>query len=943
MTSRIVGRDAELAALSSLLAEILDGASALVLEGDAGMGKTTLWSAAVDDAEERGYRVLRALPSESETSLSFSGVGDLLDAALSDVLEALPAGQRRAISRALILDDDEGPSPDPHAVGVALLNALRALAGPAPIIVAVDDVQWLDAASSGALGYAARRLREEPVGLLLSRRTGLESTLVSEVRRSLAEERVREIDVGPLDLAGLNAVMQEHLGTVLPRPLLAEVHEASGGNPFFALEIVRTLRRTGASIEAGQPLPVPDSLHDLVHGRLLALARESRDYLLAAAAHAHPRTSVVEAASGVPSQTGLPPALEAGIVELDGSRIRFTHPLLAAGAYDIADPLRRAEVHRRLADLLTDPEARAWQLAAAVDEPDEPVASALEEAAAHARARGALRPAALLLDRARDITPADDPDAALRRGVEAAFLHFEAGDSRRAEAQLRELIAPLAPGPERAKALLVLARVRLYEEPEEARRLFLQILEEAGDDRHTLAIAHEGVAACGVWRFERFDEVLAHTEVALALAAEVGDEALFADVLLSRLTAETLLGRPSATATAERALAHQSSAVDLRVMDQPLISLAEHWIWVDLYGRAREAVAELMQRAQDAGDENGRPWLLCLLAEVERSVGNLPTALELAREGQGAAEQSGQPLFLAIGLALESMAQAQLGRPEEAEAAARRARELSKDRFADLVASAALAHLALSTGLPSEGLAELQPTIAFLKREGIVEPGAARFVVDQVEALIELGRRDEALELLDWYEGNARRLERSSALANSARCRGLLAAQAGDLAAALTAFEAALAWHAKVELPLDRGRTLLALGALQRRAKRRREARATLEEALTVFERIGAALWAERARAELRRISGRAPAPHALTPAEERVAALVAEGRTNREVAAALFLSERTVEGHLSRIFAKLGIRHRAEVARALTSRQTQGVAPSNTGESPVSADPVSP
>ena len=185
------------------------------------------------------------------------------------------------------------------------------------------------------------------------------------------------------------------------------MHHASGGNPFYALEIVRTLRRTGISVEAGQPLPVPESLHDLVHGRLLTLPSDSRDFLLAAAAHAHPTLSITEAASGVDRDVGLAPALEARVVELDGDRIHFAHPLLAAGAYETADPLRRAQVHARLAELLQDPEARAWQLAASVDQPDDTVAATLEDAARHARARGAPRPAALLLDRARELTPAD--------------------------------------------------------------------------------------------------------------------------------------------------------------------------------------------------------------------------------------------------------------------------------------------------------------------------------------------------------------------------------------------------------------------------------------------------------------------------------------------------------------------------------------------------------
>ncbi len=939
MPAVVVGRDAELASIRDFVAGIPDGASALVLEGEAGMGKTTLWRAGVEAAEAAGLCVLQAEPAESETALSFSGLGDLLEPVLDEALAPLPAGQRSALARALVLEEFEGPAPDAHAAGVALLNALRGLAAARAVLLAVDDVQWLDAASAGALTYAARRLKGEHVGVLLARRSGLESSLLEELRRTARHD---DLDVGPLDLAALHDVVRFHLDVSLPRPLLAEVHGASGGNPFYALEIVRTLTRSGVSVQAGRPLPVPDSLHDLVHGRLLALPPESRNFLIAAAAHAHPTVSMTEQASGVERRVGLTPALDARIVEIEGDRIRFTHPLLAAGAIETADSERRTEIHARLAELLEDPEARAWQMAS-VDRPGEEVAAALEEAAEHARMRGAPRPAALLLERAQQLTPCDRQDEAVRRAVDAAYLHFESGDSRRAETKLRDVIAPLTLGPQRARALVVLARIRLYEAPEEARELFVQVIDEAGDDRHTLAIAHEGVAACSVWMFERFDEALQHTEIALDLASELGDEALAADAILSRVTAETVLGRSTAGATAERALALQSSAVDLRVLDQPLVSLAENWIWVDMHVEAREVLVQLIQRAHDLGDENAQPWLLVLLGEVEYTSGNLEAALDLARDAGEAAEQSGQPLFVGLSGALECLVQAQLGRSDEAREAAQYRTELASDNFTRLMRSTAFAHLALSLGTPNETVAQLEPWFVFLKDEGIVEPGAARFIPDLVEALIELGRREEAVELLGWYEANARRLKRVSALANCARCRGMLTAQAGDLDGAFTAYEEALRWHAQVELPLDRGRTLLALGAAQRRAKRRREARETLEDALAIFERIGAALWAERTRAELKRISGRAATPGALTPAEERVAALVAEGKTNREVAAALFLSDRTVEGHLSRVFGKLGIRHRAELGPALAARQTQGIDASNTGDSPVSAESVAP
>jgi DNA-binding CsgD family transcriptional regulator len=773
----------------------------------------------------------------------------------------------------------------------------------------------------------------------------LESALLGELRRSLPADRIREMEVGPVTLAALHGVVRGHLDVTLPRPLLAEVHQAAGGNPFFALEIVRTLRRGGVSVEAGQPLPVPESLHDLIHARLLALPLESREYLLAAAAHAHPLITVVERASGVDRQAGLSPALEAGIVELDSSRIRFTHPLLAAGAYEIADPVRRAEVHARLAQLLTDPEARAWQLAASVDEPNAAVAAALEEAALHARSRGAPRPAALLLDRACELTPADRRDDALRRAVDAAFLHYESGDSPRAESQLQGVIARLAPGSHRARATMRLARVRSYEAQVEAVELFLQAVDEAEGDPEILAVAHEGVATCLYRLWERVEESVEHADIAARLALELGNEELAAEALGTKWISESALGRDEAAATADRAMALQPAAENLRVLAQPRFSAAVHSMWTDEFVVARDGFCEALARSRALGDESSPPTVLAQLAEIDVELGSLDGALTWALSGQELSEQSGQHTLFAHHVALESFALAGLGRQEDARAAAARALELipaTGCRHGELIARRALGHLELALGNPAAAVAALEPSVERVRREAIVEPRVLP-LADFVEALIELGRTDEAVDVLGWYEKNAHRRERATALASCARCRGLLAAHEGSVDDAVGAYEKALERHAQAELPLDRARTLLALGATQRRAKRRREARATLEEALAVFEGIGAELWAERARDELKRISGRAATPGVLTPAEERVAALVAEGRTNREVAAALYLSDRTVEGHLGRVFAKLGVKKRSEVAPALVSLQTQGIAASNTGDSPVSAGPSAP
>ena len=942
MSASVVGRDADLAALTAFLAGISGGASALVLEGDAGMGKTTLWRAAVDEAERGGLVVLRAQPAESETALSFSGLGDLLDPVLGSALDPLPEGQRAALSRALVLDDASRAAPDPHAVGVAVLNVLRALSSDDELVVAVDDVQWLDPASGAALAYAVRRLAVERVGVLLARRSGLESPLVDDVRGVPIAERLTRLEVGPLSVAALHQVVSARLQITLPRPLLAEVHAASGGNPFYALEVVRTLTREGVSVEAGRPLPVPDSLHEAVHARLLALPAEARGFLVAAAAHAHPTIDVTQAASGVTASAGLAPALEAQIVVLERDRIRFTHPLLAAAAYEGADPLERREAHARLAELLTDPEARAWQLAASVDEPDEHVASALEDAARHARMRGAPRPAALLLDRASELTPGDSGEESIRRSVDAAYLHYESGDSVRAEGQLRAIVDGLPAGPLRALALVRLARVRMYEALGEGADLFERAVVEASGDTALLGAAHEGFATC-LWQlYERLDVAIEHAREAVDLALAVDDEPLAGEALNTCAMAELLLGLGSAGATIERAASLQSASERRRVLSQPGW-FPEYRVWTGALNEARSELELMLQRAAELGDESSPPYLIACLGRVDCEGGLLETALARALEAQEAARQASQNAILAYGLALESLARVRLGQGELGRAAAEQALDLvqaSGDRQSELIASWAIGHLELVQGRPSAAAERMAVIVEFVRGESVGEPGAIPFVVDHVEALAELGRGDEARAVLEWYEESARRLSRAGALANCARCSGLLAAQGGDLDAALAAFEDALSRHAEVELPLDRGRTLLALGATQRRMKRRREARATLEEALGVFEGIGAALWAERARGELKRISGRAATPGALTPAEERVAALVVEGKTNKEVAAALFLSDRTVEGHLARIFGKLGIRQRTEIAGAL---QIGGSTQSNTGDSPVSAEPASP
>jgi DNA-binding CsgD family transcriptional regulator len=322
------------------------------------------------------------------------------------------------------------------------------------------------------------------------------------------------------------------------------------------------------------------------------------------------------------------------------------------------------------------------------------------------------------------------------------------------------------------------------------------------------------------------------------------------------------------------------------------------------------------------GDESALAWTADNLAYLEFLAGNWGRALAWASEGEEIARQTGQPPQQAYAKATAALVHAHLGDVAATRLAVAEALELSGDEVAIawLNAGWAVGVLELGCDDPAAAHAALDPLCAHAEREGIGEPGMTRFIFDDVEALIALGRTDEATERLSIVTAQARRLDRPFALSASARCHGLLAAAAGDHADALEAFQRALVEYDRAPLPFDRARILLAQGLALLRARRKREARAALGEAQVIFDELGAALFARRARAELGRIGGRTSAADELTPAERRVAELVAQGLTNREVAAATFVTPKTVEFHLRNVFRKLDIRSRAELVRRTTS-----------------------
>ena len=455
MAVEVVGRDGELGALSAFLDRrgAVRGPIAIALEGDAGIGKSTLWRAAVEEARGRGSRVLSSRPAESERALAHAGLGDLLDGALDEVLPALTPPRRRALEVALLIEDAAGGPVDQRALGVAVRSALELLAEDG-LVIAIDDLQWLDASSASALGFALRRLPEADISLLWTRRLG-EPQQSTAVEDALDADRVERIRVGPLSVGATHQVLRGLLSGGVPRPTLLRLHAVSGGNPFYALELARALGADGAVRDPTQPLPVPERLEELVSARLDGFEGPTREVLVLASADA--RLTPAQLAGAGIEPGALDPALAANVIELAGGSVRLTHPLLASVLYQGLPPGERQRVHGRLAEIAEDPLARARHLALSTDRPDAELAALLEAAARTTAAQGAPMVSAELGEHAMRLTPPEHRADLDRRAAAAARSHLAAGDVERGRVLAAELAARAAPGADRAEALVLLA------------------------------------------------------------------------------------------------------------------------------------------------------------------------------------------------------------------------------------------------------------------------------------------------------------------------------------------------------------------------------------------------------------------------------------------------------------------------------------------------------
>ena len=906
----LLGRTVECGAIDELLQCVRGSESGvLVVRGEPGIGKSAL----LDYARERaaGFTIVETRGLESEMELAFAGLADLLRPLLR-LLEAVPAPQAEAVAAALAL----GPpvAGDRFAVAAGTLSLLGAAAHEQPLLVVVDDAHWLDAPSAETLRFAAHRLRAEPVALLVAVRTGEQS--VFDVGG------LPELKLGVLAENDARDLLQRHAPDGAAAPVLRRLVEHARGNPLALTEAAGTL--SDAQLRGADPLPDPlpagRGAEVAFQRRLDALGSRVGSALVVAAAGGERLDAILGALPAVGLDAAdLAPAENAGLISTSGGRLVWRHPLLRSVAYAAATSAARRDAHRALAGALAGsaPAERAWHLAAATVGADAEVAALLEETAHEARLRRGHAAAGGAYERAAELT--SDGEQRARRLLEAGHDYHLAGWTERARALLdradREASDPVLRADiagrrgvvemwggdaHEARRILTAAAERV-EDADPARATVLLVAaglaaQMSGEVGRTLAIARTA-AALGVRSGGELDDATGNLLASTLVLAGEADEAerLLDRLLPAALAAETSSHDPNASATIGHCL-----------------------VWVGRYDDARAIFESQLEAARRAGSLAVVPFLAACLSELDFRVGDWDAAHAGAVESVRLAEETNQLNLLTFSLVTLARLQAAGGREEDCRSSVDRALELAGRLGAGSITvygESALGLLELGTGRVDEAGERLVRLSSFVRELGLREPAVVQWRPDLIEACVLAGRDEEAWEELRTFEAEAASTGRGWALAAAARCRGMLA-EDGDL----SGFEEALRRHGTLASPFERARTQLRLGEALRRLRRPSDAREHLRDALATFELLRATPWADRARAELAATGARtrrrsADVLTALTPQELRIALLVADGETNRQIATGLFLSPKTVAYHLAKVYDKLGLNSRAQLA----------------------------
>ena len=925
----LLGRQHELTHIEGLLSGAKDGTSAaLLLHGEPGIGKSALLRAASEQATGLGFVVLRARGYESESDIPFAGLLELLTPLLA-LRDKIPEVQARALSSALAL---EPPTPfDRFAVPAGMLSLLAAAAEEQPYLVIADDAQWLDDASRDALIFTARRLGAEGVVLLCAARvtdpapgtvleafTGVEALAISGLDDATASELLRR-------------EAPHRVADDVASDLIATAH----GNPLALTEIPRGL--SADQLAGREPLTGPvaagERIQQAFARQLADLPEATHEALLIAASMQTGRHDLFVIAldkRGLPADA-LDPAISARLIAIDG-RIDFFHPLLRSAIYHAADPVQRRSVHATLASLPGAPARRAWHLAAAADAPDEEVAAALEVAAGEARARGGVTAGARAFERAASLST--DDEARARRLLEAASDFAQGGLVDHA-LDLVSSAQELVPG---GALVTEVVRVRGRVEmrrgaPGVAHALLATEADRIEADNPGAAAALLVEAAVAHMMTGDMEALVDTGDRARALLP-AGENPVI-EVLASVLVGEAhaALGHEDeADALLDPAMPFLTGEHVLAVPSELIGMAGQCAIWYERWDRATAVLDHLVTTARESAAINHLIYPLTAHSVLDFRRGRWGAALADAGEAERLARETGAKPLLTFALSVLAHVEAGMGRREDARAHAREAVHLGELLGGDAITTYGLNALgfdALGAGEP-EIASEFYDRAHRIATRLHTQRGVVQFGADRVEALARLGRTDEAFQALEQFADTPG--GGHWALGALARCRGILADKDAE-----SHFQTALTHHQQDGQPFEQARTQLAYGERLRRDRRRSDAREQLSEALEAFERLGAAPWADRTRVELRATGGAAAEGDAaeksavaaagleeLTAHELQIARLVAYGMTNREVAAKLFLSPKTIEYHLSQIYRKLDLRSRTQLASLMAQEMPE-------------------
>ncbi|OHV73947.1 LuxR family transcriptional regulator [Pseudofrankia sp. BMG5.36] len=745
-------------------------------------------------------------------------------------------------------------------------------------------------------------------------------SLAADLVRALPGS-VTEIVVGPLDRLALADLVRARLGVATPAHVITLVHEASGGNPMFALEFLRAMAGSGAAATTGLALPVPESLRALVGQRLAGLPPGVRDVLLYAAAGGRLTTATLAQLTAVEGiGAAVATARDHEIVEVgDDGSLTFRHPLYATVLYGSATGGERRRVHGRLASLGTQgDDYRARHLALAADEPDDLLAAELEAAAAGAAARGATWTAGELAQLALGLTPEPDPAASRRRALLAADQFLAAGDYPRAQTLLERLERTAPTAAEEAEAFVRLAEMTGHHDPARWVRRHKDLLARLSDDVPVSADLRAGLARTLFLAGEPEASVLECARAA-AVASRHGLGAVHVAMLTWQSMVEGFLGKPSADETLARAQAAAAAGPRMMVhIYRPDVIAA----WRQLFrGDADDAcrrIRVLLVEAEADGDYDSLPLLNHFLIEAAVRAGRLDEADRAVRAAERwwPGPEPGHWWWWVAALA--AAARGDLRWARSAAARGVEGARSNGDQFLLIPALAVSGLVELLDADPAAALLSLRQARDLGASMGLHEPGMWPWYGDFVEAALACGQTDEAAAVAALLREQATALERPASRALADRCDAMILAARGQLGEAGALLDAVVAQAA--EPRLERARSSLVAGAVARRARRKAAARGHLEHAAAEFAAMGARGWHDRTVAELGRV-GLRTAPTHLTVTEQRVAELAAAGRTNRETADTLFMSVKTVEANLSRVYRKLQVRGRTELARRLTDQ----------------------